>query len=96
MTEKYHLIKISAPGFSLYTNHIHHVHNMLDMYVCKSCREKHVQGEVVWQDWPDDYYQLDQREQVGWLLSTSCGAEFDLEEDGQPAEWEVVHEDIFE
>ena len=69
---KYTLIKLSSPGFDLNTPHIHIVWDVLDMYVCSLCRRD--------EDWPDNYHELPHSEQVHVLLSTSCGAEFILEE----------------
>ena len=74
---KYNLIKLSSPDFELITEHIHIVHDVLDMYVCRLCR---VIGEDEYNDWPDNYEELSVTEKVHVLLGTSCGAEYMLEE----------------
>jgi len=67
------LIKLSSPDFELNTEHIYIVHDILNNYVCKLCKSD---GE----DWPENYNDLPIYEKINVLLTTSCGAEFLLEE----------------
>jgi hypothetical protein len=75
---KYSLIKLSSPGFDLNTSHIHIVRDVLGMYVCDFCK---ITTDGEYNEWPENYDDLPVYEQVHVLLSTSCGAEFMLEED---------------
>lgn len=76
--KNYNLIKLSEPGFDLRTEHIEHVRNVLNLYVCTMCRNNH---GTVYDRFPENFDELTTTEQVGVLLSTDCGAEFSLEEE---------------
>ncbi len=50
--KNYNLIKLSEPGFDLRTEHIDHVRNVLDLYVCTMCRT----NEGTWHDrFPENF-----------------------------------------
>lgn len=68
---------MSGPGFDLRTEHIDHVRNVLNLYVCSSCRR----NDGNWCQFPENFDQLSTEEQVRVLLSTDCGCEFSLEEE---------------
>lgn len=76
--KNYNLIKLSEPGFDLRTEHIQHVRNVLNLYVCSMCRR----NEGTFYDrFPQNFDELTVEEQVQVLLSTDCGCEFSLEEE---------------
>ena len=86
----YKLIKLSSPGFHLESEDIRHVYNVLDMYVCESCKWHDPNDEM--STWPENYDDLSFEDKVHELLWTSCGAEFILEVDGVGPKWELVGE----
>lgn len=65
--EKYNLIKMSEPGYSLRCDNIERVKQFLELSICKDCAKIHQQVNV--------------EAEVYELLNTHCGAEFVLEEE---------------
>ena len=90
---KYRLTKLSESWFDLYTDNISHVRRVLELFVCTSCMIKspdHIYDFTL----PLNYDELPTYDKVMWLLSTSCGAEFILEEDGEAPTYDVVEPDF--
>lgn len=87
---KYVLSKLSENWFDLHTDNISHVRRVLELFTCDICM--HRGGE--WDEFclPHNYDELESYDQVMHLLSTSCGAEFMLEEDGEEPTYELVEE----
>jgi hypothetical protein len=96
MKEKfYKLTKLSKTGYELVTSDIDMIYDMLDRFVCSSCKVKQCEAEKYCnendiENWerphfidealPDDYDKLPTIEKVNWLMSTACGCEFMFEE----------------
>lgn len=94
-TKHYKLTKISKTGYKLITSDIEMIYDMLDQFVCNSCKVKQCEAEKYCdengiEDWerddfvenafPNDYDTLPTLEKVNWLMSTDCGCEFMFEE----------------
>lgn len=96
MTEKYYkLTKLSKTGYEVVTSDIDMIYDMLDRFVCNSCKVKQCEVEKYCDEndieeferddfiedaFPDDYDTLPTIEKVDWLMSTDCGCEFMFEE----------------
>lgn len=95
MTKYYKLTKLSKTGYELVTSDIDMIYDMLDRFVCNTCKVKqHEVGkycdenaiedfereEFIEEALPDDYDTLPTIEKVNWLMSTACGCEFTFEE----------------
>lgn len=89
---KYVLTKLSSSWFDLYTDSIETVLYHLELHICKSCMIKDDGKDEFAFGIPMNYDELEPYDKVMSLLSTSCGAEFMLEEDGVPPQYEVVEE----
>jgi hypothetical protein len=91
MSKYYKLIKLSSKGFELTTTDINMIFDMLDSYVCTSCKVRKSEAENYCQNnpmeefeqeyfienaFPDNYDTLPVSDKVDWLMSTCCGAEF--------------------
>lgn len=98
----YELIKLSDPGFELKTDDIRIVRNVLDGFICQSCMKTVSELDIKDQDpaeikylqntaKPDNYDELNDQEKVNFMLGTSCGAEFMLDNTDNQEKEETVN-----
>ncbi len=74
------LTKLSSPGFTLETEHLHIILRNLDAGVCGLCRK----GEEGFAEpFPQNFAELPERERINILMGTSCGCEYMVELDVQ-------------
>ncbi len=84
------LHKLSSPGFTLETDTIGHVVNVLSGFICSTCM--HVEQDVDYVDGdgstitfkegiPAGFGAMSFKDQMDVLLSTPCGYEFMLEKE---------------
>jgi hypothetical protein len=74
------LTKLSSPGFTLETDHLHIILRHLDAGVCGLCRK----GERGFSEpFPANFDELSERQRIDILMGTSCGCEYMVELDVQ-------------
>jgi hypothetical protein len=89
----YELTKLSTPGFTLTSNDLTPILRTLTDYICPTCKltEAEVTAastsypsieefeQAIYDALPNNYSSLAPIDQVDYLLSTPCGAEFTLD-----------------
>lgn len=86
----YNLEKLSTPGWEFRSEYIEHIYMQLNDHVCSLCeqtedeyRKATLEVDAEYEDdsnhfKPDNFSEFSYKEKIYWLLSTSCGCEFDF------------------
>jgi hypothetical protein len=92
------LEKMSVPGWQFKSDYIEHLLNMLEHCVCDACKVTEAQYrqatltvdaeyEQDYSDFkPEAYDQYSPTEKIHWLLSTTCGCEYDFYDEAEESD----------
>lgn len=81
MTYKVKLIKLSVPGWIKTYNNDIDLKAELYSHICMNCRSGHIEqlDDGEWEVWKP----VDENSDIGDMLATACGCEYDIEEEDE-------------